>query len=64
MTKKGIRVRYADFFILRSIFKGTVDMNLVNIHLKYKCCFCIVKSKSKFTALLSFHVLETFQDKY
>ena len=27
MSKKGIRVRYADFFTLRSKLKFTVDMN-------------------------------------
>ena len=28
MSKKGIRVRYAELMTLLSIFKGTVDVNL------------------------------------
>ena len=55
MSKKGVRVRYAELTTLLSILKGTVDMNQLSLeNTKCKSCFWIVNLKFEFRRALYF----------
>ena len=62
---EGIRVRYADFMTLLSIFKGTLDMNQNSLE---KCEMSVLhldfKTKLDLSTPANFSFSETFRDKY